>query len=69
MNCPKKNPPKEGESVIVFGSDTFGGWRMSAIRKDYKQKPNVFAFKDGDKYWRFIHPETKETIKFVEWWI
>lgn len=69
MNCPNKTPPDEGKIVVVFGSDTFGDWRMNAIRKDYKQEPNVFAFKDGDKYWRFINPETQEKIEFVEGWI
>ena len=53
---PKYEAPKEGVPVIVYDDDFSGETEIKAVRKDYKQKPNVSCFKCkySGKYWRFI---------------
>ena len=51
---PRKEPPPVDVEVIVHGSDYMGEFWYRARRVDYKQKPSVACFKDGDIYWRFV---------------
>ena len=69
-NNPHTKPPLANVEVWVHGSDAFGEWKIIAMRKDYKQRPNVACYKDRNTFWRFVDAENGERIspREIEYW-
>lgn len=69
MNDPRKVSPEEGKVCKLKCDDYMGDYFINGTRKNYKQKPNVYAFKDGDTYWRFVDREgEKIDCKDIDTW-
>jgi len=57
MNNPRKVSPEEGRKCRLKCDDYMGDYFTIGFRKNYKKRPNVYSFKDGEIYWRFVYSD------------
>lgn len=60
MNNPIKTAPAEGLLCSLSCCDHMGSYVITGRRKNYAQRPNMFAFCDNGTYWRFVDSHDEE---------